>query len=423
MRLILCTVASAVLASSWADELSLDEAVAYAKDHNGRIAAAQLDYLASRSAITIANAAFWPRIIPQYRYVNQRQVPGTGDDAFNDLSVGLNWLLIDAGQRSFNVARIRKLSDASALATRNTLRDTLFTVVLQFHETLRAQELLRVADAQLERTDETLEVTKTQAEVGGVAKKEILQAEADRANAVVAKLSASNAVRAFQAALKATIGWEAQEDLPDLAAPAVPEFPAFVPALEKTVANGLAARTDLAEVRRRLEAQRYEVLAARQQSGLDWELSFNYGRSFEFQDDESRNLQFLVTYPLFDAGASREVARQANYGYEASRRLYDQQVLEARSEIESVYHSWTQNRRRLDASEVALKAAQVNFTAASESQSLGAGTIIEVTAAQLALVTAETNRVQALYDYLISEMELKLVTGAPLPGEDVAEQK
>jgi outer membrane protein TolC len=71
----------------------------------------------------------------------------------------------------------------------------------------------------------------------------------------------------------------------------------------------------------------------------------------------------------------------------------------------------------LDASDLALKAAQENFNAASESQSLGAGTIIEVTAAQLALVTAETNRVQALYDYLISEMELKLVTGAPLPGE------
>ncbi|MGI8922582.1 MAG: TolC family protein [Fimbriimonadales bacterium] len=232
MRVLPSLFVSILLASSWADKLTLDEAVAYAREHNGRIAAAQLDYLASRSAITVANAAFWPRITSQYRYVNQRQVLGTGDEAFNDLSIGLNWLLIDAGQRSFNVARTKKLSEAVGLSARNTLRGTLFTVVLQFHEALRAQELLRVSDAQLDRAEETLSVTKTQVEVGGVARKEILQAEADRANAVVAKLSAANAVNTFHAALKAMIGWEPQEELPALAAPPVPEFPATVPTLE-----------------------------------------------------------------------------------------------------------------------------------------------------------------------------------------------
>jgi len=33
------------------------------------------------------------------------------------------------------------------------------------------------------------------------------------------------------------------------------------------------------------------------------------------------------------------------------------------------------------------------------------------------LVTAESNYIEAVYDSLISDLRLKLVTGKPLPGE------
>lgn len=70
------------------------------------------------------------------------------------------------------------------------------------------------------------------------------------------------------------------------------------------------------------------------------------------------------------------------------------------------------------AAQAALEAATKNFEAASESQTLGASDLIDVVTAQVSLVTAESNRVEAFYDFLISEVRWKLVTGQPLPGEE-----
>jgi outer membrane protein len=91
------------------------------------------------------------------------------------------------------------------------------------------------------------------------------------------------------------------------------------------------------------------------------------------------------------------------------------------AEVEATVKEYTQNALLLEASNLALEAAQLNYNAASEAQRLGASDLIEVLTAQVTLVTAETNRVQALYDLLISEVRLDLVVGDPLPGELVQE--
>lgn len=333
------------------------------------------------------------------------------------MAVGTSWLVLDGGQRSFSLARARNLADAAQFGAVSTLRTILFTVTQQFFDALRSQELLRVADAQVRRAQETLDVTKKQVEVGQVARKDILQAEADLANSVVQQITARNLVNTSSANLKASMGWEPARPLPVLVAPEEPETPPAPPTLEEAIESGLAHRPDLEGARKRLQADRYTVLTAARRSSFDWELTFNYSKNFEPEDADNRNLQFLVTYPLFDAGASREALRQTEFTYKANQELLEQQVRDARSEIEAVYLSWHQNLERLSASEKALLAAQENFKAASESQSEGVASILDVTNAQISLVTAETNYVQALYDFYISDAELRLVTGRPLLGE------
>ena len=67
--------------------------------------------------------------------------------------------------------------------------------------------------------------------------------------------------------------------------------------------------------------------------------------------------------------------------------------------------------------EIALDAAKKNYNAAVDSQKAGAYDLLQVLTAQVSLVTAESNQIQALYDYRISDVNLKLVTGRPIPGE------
>ncbi len=85
--------------------------------------------------------------------------------------------------------------------------------------------------------------------------------------------------------------------------------------------------------------------------------------------------------------------------------------------MESALLSIREAFERLEASKIAVAAAQRNFDAAQESLREGVGTIVEVLTAQLALITAETNLVQATYDAAVAELQLRVATGERLPEE------
>ncbi len=417
------TVASvvALALSGFADTLSLREAIELAKRNNGLVAAAFKDYESARSAVREARSAFFPTVTPAYSWFDGDDGTGfarrTSGFSLNDLSIDTRWLLLDAGQRQYNLARARNLADASEQSTLWTLRQTLFSVTQQYYDVLRATELMRVAASEIERTKQILDSIKKRVEVGDLAAKEILQAEADYANAIVNQIVRKNQVSTSTAALKAVIGWPSDEPMLELVPPESFEPTLSDLTLTDAVARGLESRPDLEDSRKRQQASRYSLLTAEQNASIDWTLSLSYAKNFEPGDTYGRALTFLISFPLFDGGFSRERVRQTKLGYEAGNLRLDQQARNVRSEIESVYLSWQQNHERLTASQAALRAAELNFKAATESQAAGAGTILEVTNARSALVTAETNYVQAVYDYLISEVQLKLVMGAPVPGE------
>lgn len=401
--------------------LSLQQAIELAKQSNGVVAAAVKELLAAQAAVREAYSAYFPTIIPSYTWSDTEEGTGflnrTGNLTFRDLSADANWLLVDGGQRQYNLARSKNLASAAELSATWTLRQTLFAVVQQYYDVLRATELLRVADAEVERTKQILDSIRKRVELGDLPAKDILQAEADYANAVVNQIVRKNQMITASASLKAIIGWPPDTPLAQLEKPESLE-PTIEPMqLEQAIENGLAYRPDLEQARKRQAASRYNLLTAERNASFDWELSLRYTKGFDPDDEYGRTLRFTLSFPLFDGGFSRERVRQAKLALEAGELRLQQQIRDARSEIEAAFLSWQQNHERLAAAETALKAAELNYKAASESQALGAASILEVTNARTALVTAETNYIQAVFDYLISEVNLKLVTGRKLPGE------
>jgi outer membrane protein len=424
MRTLLAILALTPLTALSQETLTLDQALKLARDSNGTVGAALRQYEIARSNVILAEANFWPTVTPTYRYVDQEQrfsggFTGTGRQSFNQVAVAASWLVVDGGQRSFALARAKKSYEASLASARQTVRQVLFSTIQQYYDLLRAQELLKVADAQVKRAEQTLDATRRRVEQGTAPRKDILQAEADLANARVDQISARNAVINAQAALRASIGWPSDKPLPDLVDPGPPANP-LPPTLtlDEAVQKGLSQRPDLVQSRRQREAQRYSLLSAQREASLDWTLSVDFTKNFEPNSTQNRSLTFLVTYPLFDAGRARETVRQSKLQYEAAGLQLQQQERAALSEIESAYTTWDLSFQRLQAAQVALEAARENFRAASESQSEGAASVLDVTTAQVALVTAETNYVQAVYDYYISVVRLNLATGEPLPGEE-----
>jgi outer membrane protein len=415
--------AQGTIAQTEPPRLSLEQALALAKSRNGTIGAVAYDITAARARSLQSAAAFMPTVTPQYQYnSNRQQVITTQGNSFiqdegSSTSINSSFRLLDSGERSLALRSTRQSESATRFNGRQTVRTVLFDVVSQFFEALRSQELQRVNDLQVQRSQAILDQTIARVAVKDAAKKDILQARADVLNAQVTALQARNRTTNAGATLKGTLGLDPNLALPTLEKTSTPDDFPQPGELSAVILQALQFRPDLNALRRSIESTRLSRdLAERQASfGFSADLGFNY----QFSPDklENRTFTFLVSYPLFDGNLKRERARELSATLRSSQLALIQREREVRAEVESTFKEVLTNAERLQAATSAVTAAQENYNAASEAQRLGASNLIDVLTAQVSLVTAESNAIEAEYDYDISVIKLKLVTGQPVPGE------
>jgi outer membrane protein len=401
--------------------LTLAGALRLAMERNGQVRAAALQVEASRARVTSAFAAFLPVLTPSFTYDTSYLNRRTGGSATvrettaaSDLTASLR--LLDFGERDLNLRASRRSAEAQEFSALHSIRTTLFQVHQRYFDALRAQELQRVQQAQLDRARTILQQTETRVELGDAARIAVLQARADYLIAQASVLGARNRVATAHAELKAAIGWE-EATLPELEPAGDPRLEPPAQDLETTIGQGLERRADLLGQRRRIESQESEFRLTQLDGAVQFSVDANFRRSFSPDVFDRGALVLQASIPLYDGARSQANVRAARAGLDASRAQLVQSEREARAEIESAYIEFVLNQQRLVASAAALEAAQINFEAARESQRAGASNLIEVLTAQLSLVTAEVNNVEAVYDALVSSVRLRLATGETIPGE------
>ena len=417
--LVLCIGLLAVAAVNAQETLSLDDALRLALQNNGLARAALAETDAADARLAAARANLYPSIDLSSSTTRTR-IEGGGaiaDTTQRQNGFGLEWLLLDNGQRELRIRQSSRTAEATRQSTRDTLRRVLFQTARAYYEALRRKDLLQVADTAVRRAETLLEVAKAQAEVGAAPQKDVLQAEADLANARVQQIQARNALRLAETDLKRLIGWDAQKPLPALTAPDAPPTPDPALSVEQLWQRARLQRPDLRDAELRLQISRLGLDAARLNSLLRLQISVRGFREYDPNSRTQGSISIVASYPLLDGGLTRANLREAEASLQSAQFRLQQAERDAYAEVESAVLSIREASERLEASKIAVAAAQRNFDAAQESLREGVGTIVEVLTAQLALITAETNLVQATYDATVAELQLRVATGERLPEE------
>lgn len=407
------------------ESLSLDEAVRLAQQNNGFIRNAWIQASIGRSRYLQSLSAFAPSLTPSYSYEVSRSRVESGfgttisDTRRGTASIDARWTLLDSGFRSQGRLSALRSSEASRADAIQLLREELFTVHERFLNALRSQELVRVSESSVERADELLKATEAQIALQTAPAKDRLQAQADALNAKVDLLTSKNRLSSDLALLKAIVGLDPFASIPRLEPVSGPIATDELPPLKEVIERALAQREDLRSRRLGIEAQRAAVRLAEMDAGITWTIDASASLSWSRFDSHFGGVTFLATLPLFDGDFRRQTLIQERLALESLQSLLVQFERSAVAEIETAYYAYALNRERLSAARVALEAAQENYKAAVESQRLGAeGTnVITVLTAKISLVTAESNHIEALYDWIIADTRLRLVTGQPIPGE------
>jgi len=399
--------------------LTVEQAIDLALQNNGTVRSALEERTGARARLEASRASLFPTIDLSASSTTTRIEQGglTDESTQRQSALSVDWLLLDNGQRDLRLRQASRSADLASQSARETVRRVIFGTARAYYDVLRREELLQVADAQVERARTLLEVAKAQAEVGTAPAKDVLQAEADLANALVQQIQARNALRLAQSELKRLIGWEPTRPLPELVKIETPQELPPVADLNTLWARARTQRPDLRNAELSAQVSRLGVDIARNNSLLQVQVSLRGFREFDPTTRTQGSLQLLASYPLFDGGLTRANLRQAEADFRSAQFRLLQTERDAYAEVESAFLSYSESGERLQAARLALNAAQRNFEAARDSFQEGVGTIVEVLTAQLALVTAQTNFVQAVYDSVIAELQLKLAVGDPLPKE------
>ena len=181
--------------------------------------------------------------------------------------------------------------------------------------------------------------------------------------------------------------------------------------LEQTIVAALKNRADLEQqiVRREISEQQRKLALSR--IGPNVTVSASYNVLDNLDDDfgvgDGSTLQVLANWRLFDGGAARAAARQAEIDGEIADTRFAEQRNEIRFDVERFYSDLSANLESIQTAEKALEQARESLELARLRFQAGVGTQTEVIDSETDLTRAEGNLSRSIIDYNRALVNLK----------------
>jgi outer membrane protein TolC len=320
------------------------------------------------------------------------------------------------GGRNFATLRQAKAEAAAADAS---LVQQQFAVTLTakaaFFDVLRTGELVRVAQAQLQEAQQGLDAAQQRMSVGSATRSDVLRAQLALNQAKQAVAQAQTNESSAEFALGRLVG---EPGPVGATAPAslvprslgVPEdqLPALVEAQAPTVLSATAAvKSSEAGVS---SARAAYFPSLRLSGGTNWlndQVALTGG-------NKSWNFGLGLSLPIFNGFQREQSVQTAGVQADNARAQLADARLNARATLESDLAALKLAEQQVALSQEAVGVAQEDLRVQNERYRLGAGTMLDRLTSEAALVQAQTNAVNARYDYQIARAQLEALVGRSL---------
>jgi outer membrane protein len=440
--------------------VTISDVVRIALVTNRVIAHARASYLTSRGEVAEANAALFPTIgsseneLRLNAPVSSTHLTNADPTSFAEpigarfedqriqqriYSIGASLPIDVSGEirAAIDEARYQRL--ATRLDLSRVVNDQVATVKSAFYDVLRGQALRKVAEDDLATAQLRLKDAQSRLEAQVVTKFDVLRAQTDVASALQTLISARNRVEQLYAVLDSAIGirgdirLHASEAGAVLEPPemgqmgSVPGYVAGSPEVEKYIKQAIVARPEVSEADADIKAA-LEGLRVAARSSLP-SLSIGWGYVYA-PDAGGANPVYhqwvasaLFSVPIYDAGVARARETEAKgviQNAQASRRDAEDQVT---LDVQQALIAVSDAQERVGVANISLVDAHSAYDLANlrynagVSGHAGISPLLELSDAQAALTLAESNQVNALYDYNNARSLLARALGQYTKGE------
>lgn len=395
-----------------AKELSLDDCIATALKNHADVLVSEQSVLGAKARYVQAKSSYFPTISIQNTPISLNGTvlgggqSSTGSTTGTSLTVTQN--IYDGGQREASVKEAQaavKQSEAGLLRDQQTLT---FNVIKAYYEALRAKHLAEVSEASVKYLQGQQELIHTRVEVGDAAPVDSLPVEAQLANAKVDQLSAKNTIRTKIIDLQNSIGLAPQPDfsIQEIGDTAKDELQT----LDKYQEFAMVNRPDIAGTDAQVIAAKAAVKSAKINTMPHLAVTGQYDTRVD-KVLQNWNINGGIVYDLFDGQKNHAVYKASQASLKSSQIQAAQLSKDIAAQVQQAYLNLESANERLDATTLSLEASQKNYQAQEARYKEGLAVTLDLLNAQLSVTTAQSNTVQARYDYLIAKAQLDYAIG------------
>jgi outer membrane protein len=344
----------------------------------------------------------------------QAQVATSQFSTFDYWNFGLtaNQLIYDFGQTAGRWRSAQANAEAQQYSERSSRLSTVLSVRTAYFQARSQKAMISVARETLGNQEKHLVQIQGFVELGTRPQIDLAQARTDVANAKVQLIAAENAYATAKAQLNQAMGspQSTDYDVIDESLPAVADEDQGIDAL---VQSAIAARPELVVLTKQIEAQEQIVRSVRGNYGPTLGASTGLtdaGRTLD-NLNWNWNAQVTLTWPLFQGMLVPAQVREAEANLVVARAQRDVTLQQLRLEVEQARLAVRSAKASLAAIEEALFNAKERLRLAEGRYQTGAGSVIELADAQIAMANAAGQRVAADYNLAAARAQLVKALG------------
>lgn len=288
-------------------------------------------------------------------------------------------------------------------------------VTQYFYNVYMAQMSLSIAKDELANTERSFEISKNKVEAGLLAREELLQAEL---NYVEAKSSVQNATVSLENAkdaFKQYIGMDIYEEITVMASLDIDPVEIDV---QKATNYALSSRMELRQRKIDIENSQFDLISTKSQNEFKGDLNLSIGiigqdqKLSDIYANPTRNPNVSLSFnvPIFDWGERKARIRAQETVIQTQELNYESEKTQIIVDVRSTTRNLENQLIQIEISEKSEKNAQLTYEINLERYANGDLTGMDLSQYQSQLSSAKKNSAQALIDYKIQLLNLKIQT-------------
>ena len=328
----------------------------------------------------------------------------------NNMSAGftVNQNIYNGGRTRNTIGQAKSNLDIATLIQRQTKIQVIQNVVKSYYGLLQAQELLDVAENNLELSNQQVSLVKQQFELGAVRKTDLLKAEVAKGQGRVDVLNRKTALNLFGMDFGQTINAIADEWLGNI-----------VPTSSEALQLLKTKNPSLLIQNKRIYINELQIKLAK---GLRLPLvgaSINYSAMGEdsktlmdsFKDDWKLGMNVSLSVPIYSGNSISIQKQQAQLALQKSNNNYITLLNDLKVQVELIRSSLENYSEIIPINLDVVVSAEEDLKLANERYSLGSASILEVLDAQVSLIRTKSTLINSIHEARIQEMNLKALLG------------